>query len=434
MNSVYIETYGCQMNVYDTEIVETILQRDGYVMSSDPESASVILLNTCSVRENAHQKVLRRIDALKTLKKSNGKLILGVIGCMAQCLKDELLEEGLGVDIIAGPDTYKDLPDLISRFRDTGVKDSELKLSRTETYSDIFPTHDEGANAFIAVMRGCDNVCSFCVVPYARGRERSRDPENVIEEVQKLAEQGFKQITLLGQNVNSYKYDGCTFAELIERVSEVDGIKRIRFTSPHPKDFPPPLIEVVRDNPKVCKHIHLPLQSGNNRILEMMRRTYTQTEYIGLASILRKHTPTVALTTDVIVGFPTETEEEYQDTLRVMRTIEFDSAFMFKYSERKHTLAERKYTDDVSAEDKTSRITRLVDLQRKISFKRNNAHLGEVFEVLVEGRGKKPDQLLGRNDGNKIVVFPDNGAGVGEFVNVRIDEVTPNTLIGESVD
>ena len=334
MNSVYIETYGCQMNVYDTEIVETILQRDGYVMSSDPESASVILLNTCSVRENAHQKVLRRIDALKTLKKSNDKMILGVIGCMAQCLKDELLEEGLGVDIIAGPDTYKDLPDLISRFRDTGVKDSELKLSRTETYSDIFPTHDEGANAFIAVMRGCDNVCSFCVVPYARGRERSRDPENVIEEVQKLAEQGFKQITLLGQNVNSYKYDGCTFAELIERVSEVDGVKRIRFTSPHPKDFPPPLIEVVRDNPKVCKHIHLPLQSGNNRILEMMRRTYTQTEYIGLASILRKHTPTVALTTDVIVGFPTETEEEYQDTLRVMRTIEFDSAFMFKYSER----------------------------------------------------------------------------------------------------
>ncbi len=434
MNSVYIETYGCQMNVYDTEIVETILQRDGYIMSNDPESASIILLNTCSVRENAHKTVLRRIDTLKLLKKSNDKMILGVIGCMAQCLKDELLEEGLGVDIIAGPDTYKDLPNLISRFRATGVKDSELKLSRTETYSDVFPTHDEGANAFIAVMRGCDNVCSFCVVPYARGRERSRDPENVAEEARKLAEQGFKQVTLLGQNVNSYKYDGCTFADLIERVSEVDGIERIRFTSPHPKDFPAPLIEVVRDNPKVCKHIHLPLQSGNNRILEMMRRTYTQTEYIGLASILRKQIPSVALTTDVIVGFPTETEEEYQDTLRVMRGVEFDSAFMFKYSERKHTLAERKYTDDVSDKDKTSRITRLVDLQRKISFKRNNAHLGEVFEVLVEGRGKKPDQLLGRNDGNKIVVFPDNGARVGEFVNVRIDEVTPNTLIGESVD
>lgn len=434
MNSVYIETYGCQMNVYDTEIVETILQRDGYVMSNDPESASVILLNTCSVREKAHQTVLRRINSLKLLKKSNDKLILGVIGCMAQCLKDELLEEGVGVDIIAGPDTYKHLPDLINRFRATGVKDSELKLSRTETYSDVFPTHDEGANAFIAVMRGCDNVCSFCVVPYARGRERSRDPENVVEEARKLAEQGFKQVTLIGQNVNSYKYDGCTFADLIERVSEVDGIERIRFTSPHPKDFPEPLIEVVRDNPKVCKHIHLPLQSGNDRILEMMRRTYTQTEFIDLASILRKQIPTVALTTDVIVGFPTETEEEYQDTLRVMRSVEFDSAFMFKYSERKHTLAERKYSDDVSEEDKTSRITRLVDLQRKMSFKRNNAHLGEVFEVLVEGRGKKPDQLLGRNDGNKIVVFPDNGARVGEFVNIRIDEVTPNTLIGESVD
>lgn len=434
MNSVYIETYGCQMNVYDTEIVETILQRDGYVMSNDPKSASVILLNTCSVREKAHQTVLRRINSLKLLKKSNDKLILGVIGCMAQCLKDELLEEGMGVDIIAGPDTYKHLPDLINRFRATGVKDSELKLSRTETYSDVFPTHDEGANAFIAVMRGCDNACSFCVVPYARGRERSRDPENVVEEARKLAEQGFKQVTLIGQNVNSYKYDGCTFADLIERVSEVDGIERIRFTSPHPKDFPEPLIEVVRDNPKVCKHIHLPLQSGNDRILEMMRRTYTQTEFIDLASILRKQIPTVALTTDVIVGFPTETEEEYQDTLRVMRSVEFDSAFMFKYSERKHTLAERKYSDDVSEEDKTSRITRLVDLQRKMSFKRNNAHLGEVFEVLVEGRGKKPDQLLGRNDGNKIVVFPDNGARVGEFVNIRIDEVTPNTLIGESVD
>lgn len=434
MNSVYIETYGCQMNVYDTEIVETILQRDGYVMSNDPESASVILLNTCSVREKAHQTVLRRINSLKLLKKSNDKLILGVIGCMAQCLKDELLEEGMGVDIIAGPDTYKHLPDLINRFRATGVKDSELKLSRTETYSDVFPTHDEGANAFIAVMRGCDNVCSFCVVPYARGRERSRDPENVLEEARKLSQNGFKQVTLIGQNVNSYKYDGCTFADLIERVSEVDGIERIRFTSPHPKDFPEPLIEVVRDNPKVCKHIHLPLQSGNDRILEMMRRTYTQTEFIDLASILRKQIPTVALTTDVIVGFPTETEEEYQDTLRVMRSVEFDSAFMFKYSERKHTLAERKYSDDVSEEDKTSRITRLVDLQRKMSFKRNNAHLGEVFEVLVEGRGKKPDQLLGRNDGNKIVVFPDNGARVGEFVNIRIDEVTPNTLIGESVD
>lgn len=434
MNSVYIETYGCQMNVYDTEIVETILQRDGYVMSNDPESASVILLNTCSVREKAHQTVLRRINSLKLLKKSNDKLILGVIGCMAQCLKDELLEEGVGVDIIAGPDTYKHLPDLINRFRATGVKDSELKLSRTETYSDVFPTHDEGANAFIAVMRGCDNVCSFCVVPYARGRERSRDPENVLEEARKLSQNGFKQVTLIGQNVNSYKYDGCTFADLIERVSEVDGIERIRFTSPHPKDFPEPLIEVVRDNPKVCKHIHLPLQSGNDRILEMMRRTYTQTEFIDLASILRKQIPAVALTTDVIVGFPTETEEEYQDTLRVMRSVEFDSAFMFKYSERKHTLAERKYSDDVSEEDKTSRITRLVDLQRKMSFKRNNAHLGEVFEVLVEGRGKKPDQLLGRNDGNKIVVFPDNGARVGEFVNIRIDEVTPNTLIGESVD
>jgi len=433
MKSVYIETYGCQMNEYDTEIVKAILEQNSYAIADNPDSAAIILLNTCSVRENAHQKVLNRIETLKHLKKRNKSMILGVIGCMAQNLKRDLLEEGIGVDIIAGPDTYRRLPDLISRYVETGEKGFELKLSREETYSDVFPTHDQGANAWIAVMRGCDNVCTFCVVPSTRGRERSRDPESVVAEARELAAQGFKQVTLLGQNVNSYKYDGCTFADLIDMVSEVDGIRRIRFTSPHPKDFPAKLIQVVAENPKACKHIHLPLQAGSDRILEMMNRTYTKQEFLDLVKLLRNHIPHLALTTDIIVGFPTETEEEFLETLEVVEAVKFDSAFMFKYSERKDTVAERKFPDDVSEEDKTSRITRLVDTQRRISLAQNSLELRQTIEVLVEGRAKRPDQLFGRNDGNKIVVFPDNGVRPGDFVNVLVHEATPNTLIGKIV-
>jgi tRNA-2-methylthio-N6-dimethylallyladenosine synthase len=421
------------MNEYDTEIVKSILEQNSYAIADDPASAAIILLNTCSVRENAHQKVLNRIDTLKHLKKKKSKLILGVIGCMAQNLKRDLLEEGIGVDIIAGPDTYRRLPDLISRFEDTGDKGFELKLSREETYSDVFPTHDQGANAWIAVMRGCDNVCTFCVVPATRGRERSREPESVVEEAKRLADEGFKQVTLLGQNVNSYKHNGCDFAGLIDLVSEVDGIRRIRFTSPHPKDFPAKLIQVVADNPKACKHIHLPLQAGSDRILDMMNRTYTKQEFLDLAKLLRESIPHVALTTDIIVGFPTETDEEFLETLEVVDAVKFDSAFMFKYSERKDTVAEREFPDDVSEEDKTSRITRLVDMQRKISLAKNSVVLRKTFEVLVEGRAKRPNQLFGRNDGNKIVVFPDNGARPGDFVNVLVYEATPNTLIGKIV-
>jgi tRNA-2-methylthio-N6-dimethylallyladenosine synthase len=432
MKSVYVETYGCQMNEYDTEIVKTILAQNSFEIVDDVESASVVLLNTCSVRENAHRRVLQRLSILKELKIRRPTVILGVIGCMAQNLKTELLEEKIGVDVIAGPDSYRNLPELISKAIGGG-KLADVLLSRVETYSDVFPTKDEGANAFIAVMRGCDNVCSFCVVPSTRGRERSRDPEGVVEEAQRLASMGFKQVTLLGQNVNSYCHDDCDFAELVQSVSRVDGIRRIRFTSPHPKDFPKRLVDVVRDNPKVCSHIHLPLQAGNDRILDMMRRTYTQREYCALAQHLRSEIPELALSTDIIVGFPTETEEEFQDTLSVVREVEFDSAFMFKYSERKGTLAERKYPDDVSDEAKTSRITRLVDLQRKISFKRNSQCVGRVLDVLVEGKAKKPNQIFGRNDANRIVVFPDNGAKPGEFVSVKIHEATPNTLIGKAV-
>jgi tRNA-2-methylthio-N6-dimethylallyladenosine synthase len=315
----------------------------------------------------------------------------------------------------------------------SGEKEFALTLSEFETYSDVVPTPDGGVNAWLAVMRGCDNFCTFCVVPYTRGRERSRDPHNVVEEVKKLAGQGFVQITLLGQNVNSYRYENYEFADLIEMVAGVDGIRRIRFMSPHPKDFPQHLIEVVAGNKKVCKHIHLPVQSGNDRILELMNRTYTQQEYLLLCKQLRQYIPGLVLTTDIIVGFPTETEDDFEDTLRVLKTVEFDAAFTFKYSERKNTIAERRYPDDVAEEIKTSRITKLVGLQRKISYQKNQQELGKIYEVLVEGAGKKPGQLVGRNDGNKIVAFSGQNQKAGDWVQVKINEVTPNTLIGTLV-
>jgi len=414
VKKVYIETYGCQMNEYDTEIVKAILKKEDFSFVQKPEDAQFLFLNTCSVRENAHQKVHQRINVLKQLKRKNKNVVLGVLGCMAQNLKKEPLAEKVGVDLVAGPDGYKKLPSMIRHVINDGQKEFALSLSDFETYSDIFPEHTSGINAWIAVMRGCDNFCTFCVVPYTRGRERSRDPKNVVEEAQKLVERGFKQITLLGQNVNSYQFEDSDFADLIEEVSKVEGIDRIRFTSPHPKDFPDKLLQVVMVNPKACNHIHLPLQAGNNRVLEMMNRTYSRAEFTELALKMRQRIPELVLTTDIIVGFPTETEAEFQETLQVIEEVQFDAAFMFKYSERKHTIAAKKYVDDVTEEDKTSRITRLVDLSKKISLERNLLHVDQVQEVMVEGKGKKPNQLLGRNDGNKVVVFADNGAKNGD--------------------
>jgi len=433
MAKVYIETYGCQMNEYDTELVKTILKKNNYDFADAAEDAEIIFLNTCSVRENAHEKVQQRLGVFRQLKREKKELVMGVLGCMAQNLRKELLEKEIGVDIVAGPDSYKKLPEMLKRVHETGQKEFSLTLSEFETYSDVFPTRESGVNAWVAVMRGCDNFCTFCVVPYTRGRERSRDPYNVVEEVEKLADEGFKQVTLLGQNVNSYNFESHDFADLVEMVSEISGIERIRFTSPHPKDFPHKLIDVVANNEKVCRQIHLPLQSGNDRILEMMNRTYTQKEYLDLVRFMRERIPDLALSTDVIVGFPTESDEEYKDTLKVMQAVRFDSAFMFKYSERKQTIAERKFPDDVSEEVKTERLIELVEMQRKINFEQNQPHLGKTFEVLVEGKAKKPKQLMGRNEANKIVVFADGGQQVGDFVNIKIDEVTPNTLIGSVV-
>jgi len=433
LKKVYIETYGCQMNEYDTEIVKTILKKQGYGFTEQPENASVIFLNTCSVRENAHQKVHNRLANLKHLKRNNNNLIMGVLGCMAQNLRKELLDEKVGVEIVAGPDAYKKLPEMLSKVDKSGEKDFYLTLSEFETYSDVFPTREGGVNAWIAVMRGCDNFCTFCVVPYTRGRERSRDPFNVLEEVRQLADKGFKQITLLGQNVNSYKYENFDFADLMEMASRVEGIERIRFTSPHPKDFPEKFLKLMADNEKICKQIHLPLQAGNSRVLEMMNRTYTQQEFLDLAGHIRTIVPEIVLSTDIIVGFPTETEEEFQDTLGVVDEVKFDSAFMFKYSERKQTIASRKFPDDVPEEQKQERLERLIELQRRNSHESNKKDLGRTYKVLVEGTGKKAGQQMGRTDGNKITVFPDANARTGSFVNVKIEQVTANTLIGSIV-
>jgi len=433
LKKVYIETYGCQMNEYDTEIVKTILKKQGYGFTGQPEDAHVIFLNTCSVRENAHQKVHNRIANLKHLKRSNKDLIMGVLGCMAQNLRKELLDEKVGVEIVAGPDAYKKLPEMLAKVGKSGEKDFYLTLSEFETYSDVFPAREGGVNAWIAVMRGCDNFCTFCVVPYTRGRERSRDPFNVVEEVKQLAGKGYKQITLLGQNVNSYKYENYDFADLMEMASQVEGIERIRFTSPHPKDFPEKFLQLMADNEKICKQIHLPLQAGNSRVLDMMNRTYTQDEFLNLAQHIKKIVPDIVLSTDVIVGFPTETEEEFQDTLKVIDEVKFDSAFMFKYSERKQTIASRKFPDDVPDEEKQQRLERLIELQRKNSLQSNEKDLGKEFRILVEGAGKKAGQQMGRTDGNKIAVFPDVQAETGSFVNVKIDQVTANTLIGRVI-
>ena len=432
---VYIETYGCQMNVYDTELVKTILRQADYEFTENPDEAEIVLLNTCSVRENANRKVYNRIHHLKHNGRGNGRQVkIGILGCMATNFRQQLLKDSsLPIDFIAGPDSYKRLPRVIEQVEVTGQKAFDVTLSEFETYADVYPTRQGGVNAWIAVMRGCDNFCTFCVVPYTRGRERSRDPENVVQEVQRLAEEGFRQVTLLGQNVNSYNYQGRDFAYLLERVSRVQGIERIRFTSPHPKDFPERLLEVIASNPKVCKQIHLPLQAGSDRILQLMNRTYTQAQFLMLVDKIRAKIPDVVLTTDIIVGFCTETEQDFQETVRVMKAVEFDSAFIFKYSQRPRTIAARKFEDDVPEEVKTERIVYLNELQKKISYRKNCAHVGEVHEVLIEQEftRKSPDFFQGRNDGNKIVIFPRGRYRAGQFVQAKIVEATPHALRGE---
>ena len=437
---VHIETFGCQMNEYDTELVCSLLKADGFTFTDDRERADVVLMNTCAIREHAHTRVYGHLADLRALKRQRN-LVVGVLGCMAQTLKQELLETESIVDVLAGPDAYRKLPSLITQAieaQEAGLtrKGMAVDLSEYETYQDILPERTDGVNAWIAVMRGCDNFCTFCVVPYTRGRERSRDPQGILRETEHLVAHGSKQVTLLGQNVNSYRFEGWDFARLITAVAEVPGIERVRFTSPHPKDFPPALLDAVAGHPRICKHIHLPLQSGNDRILQLMDRTYSRKEYLTLVDEIRRRAPGIALSTDIICGFCTETEEEFQDTYRTVQEVSYHAAYIFKYSERKNTKAARKYPDDVPEEVKTHRVTRVVDLAKSISLRNNQEMVGQTVVVLVEGDAKKSSaQWMGKSDGNLTVVWDKRGAATrpGDLIPIRITRASVTTLFGNTL-
>jgi tRNA-2-methylthio-N6-dimethylallyladenosine synthase len=435
---VHIETFGCQMNESDSELVRSLLKREGFVFTEDRERADVVLVNTCAIRENAHNKIYAHLSELKAVKKQR-PLVVGVLGCMAQNLKSELAEKEPMIDILAGPDAYRQLPAMLTTALDAqeqglAQKAFALDLSEYETYEGILPLRDSGVNAWITVMRGCDNFCSFCVVPYTRGRERSRDPESILLEAQDAAARGFRQITLLGQNVNSYRHNEWDFARLISAVGDTTGIERVRFTSPHPKDFPHALIEAIATHPKVCKHIHLPLQAGSNRILELMGRTYTEAEYLALADRIRRTIPGVVLTTDIICGFCSESDEDFRATQRVVEQVQFDSAYIFKYSERKNTIAARKYADDVPDQVKGRRVSQLVELQRAITAEHNRRYIGKEVEILVEGDATRSStQGMGKTEGNITVVW-DKSTGhpsPGTIVTKHIFDSSAATLYGE---
>lgn len=428
---VYIETFGCQMNEYDTELLRALLKERGFQFTTHGEKADVVLFNTCAVRENAHNRLYGHLAEFKRGKQERG-VVIGVLGCMAQNLKKELLAERPFIDVLVGPDGYRRLPDLLTDALEYRKQGLAVDLSESETYDDIAPDRADGVNGWIAVMRGCDNFCSFCVVPYTRGRERSREPKGILEEARLLAERGVRQITLLGQNVNSYRFEDWDFARLLVGVAEIPGIRRVRFTSPHPKDFPPALIEAVSQHPHICRHIHLPLQSGNDRILERMGRCYTQAEYLRLVESIWKRGP-ITLTTDIICGFCGETDDEFQDTLHVMRTVEFQSAYVFKYSERKHTIAARQYPDDIPDQVKGRRTNHLLEWQKQVSLNKNRSLVGTPVEVMVEGDAKKSShQWMGHSESNVTVVWDksDHPHRPGDLVSVMVDDASPSTLFG----
>ncbi|MBF0510705.1 MAG: tRNA (N6-isopentenyl adenosine(37)-C2)-methylthiotransferase MiaB [Candidatus Omnitrophica bacterium] len=432
---VLLETYGCQMNEYDSQLVRSILIKDNFEFVDDLKTADVVVLNTCAVRDHAERKIFGRVHQIRHIRGKDNPLIIGILGCMATHLRKALLDDaGLKIDFIAGPDSYKNLKDIIREAQAKGPKSFDVTLSEFETYSDVYPARQkESVNAWVAIMRGCNNFCTFCVVPYTRGRERSRTLDNIMEEVKRLASEGFKQVTLLGQNVNSWHDGPHDFAYLMGQISQIKEIERIRFTSPHPKDFPDSLLDLMAVNPKVCRHIHLPLQAGSDRILEMMNRTYKAQEYLMLIDKIRSKIPHVVLTTDIIVGFPTETDEEFEDTRRIVEKVGFDSAFIFKYSQRQGTIAAKKYKDDVSDADKTKRIVLLNKIQQEITLQKNQAHIGQTHSVLIEPvlEGQGFNKAVGRTDGNKLVYLPLGENKPGDLVRVKITDASPHALKGE---
>jgi len=430
-NKVYIETYGCQMNFADTEIVMGVLKNCGYSITDAAEQADVVLLNTCSVRDNAEQRIYGRLGNLKTLKNNKPHLVLGILGCMAERLRTDLIEDKKMVDLIVGPDEYRNLPGYIDTAF-SGEKGIGVKLSRTETYDDIIPYREDGLQAFISVMRGCDKFCTYCVVPFTRGRERSRAMDSITGEIKELSKRGFKEITLLGQNVNSYLDGNNDFADLLAASALVDPSIRIRFTTSHPQDLSDKLLYTIASHPNICNYIHLPVQSGSNRILEQMNRTYTIEHYLGLIEKARKIIPGVSFSTDIISGFPSETEEEHQMTLDVMKKVRYDGAFMFKYSPREGTKAFRM-DDDVSEDAKTRRLQEIIDLQQSVSYEINQETIGKEEIILIEGFSKKSNEFYaGRTDSNKVVIVPvNNDSKEGDYIKVKITGGTSGTLFGD---
>ena len=433
MKKLYIETYGCQMNVADSEVVASVMQMAGYEATESLDEADAVFLNTCSVRDNAEQKIYHRLDALDAIKRKR-PLIIGVLGCMAERVKDDLLQNH-HADLVAGPDAYLSLPDLIAQA-ETGHKAINIELSTSETYRDIVPQRLHGARigGFVSIMRGCNNFCHYCIVPYTRGRERSRDVDSILREVRDLRDRGFKEVTLLGQNVNSYRLDNLDFPGLLRRVAEEAPEMRIRFTTSHPKDMSDETLRVIAEMPNVCKHIHLPVQSGSDRILKLMNRKYTREWYMGRVEAIRRIIPDCGLSTDIFVGYHSETEEDHQLSLSLMREVGYDSAFMFKYSERPGTYASKHLPDDVPEEEKIRRLNELIALQTEISAQQNKKDEGKEFDVLVEGFSKRSrSQLCGRTEQNKMVVFDKGSHHIGETVRVKIVNSTSATLFGEEV-
>ena len=432
MKKLYIETYGCQMNVADSEVVASVMLMAGYESTESLDEADAVFLNTCSVRDNAEQKIYHRLDALDAIKRKR-PLVIGVLGCMAERVKDDLLENH-HADLVAGPDAYLSLPDLIAQA-EMGHKAINIELSSSETYKDVVPQRLHGAKigGFVSIMRGCNNFCHYCIVPYTRGRERSRDLESILREVRDLRDRGFKEVTLLGQNVNSYD-GGIGFPNLLRRVAEEAPEMRVRFTTSHPKDMSDETLHVIAEMPNVCKHIHLPVQSGSDRILKLMNRKYTREWYLGRVEAIRRIIPDCGLSTDIFVGYHSETEEDHQLSLSLMREVGYDSAFMFKYSERPGTYASKHLPDDVPEEEKIRRLNELIALQTEISAQQNKKDEGKEFDVLVEGFSKRSrEQLMGRTEQNKAVVMPKAGHHIGETVKVRITDSTSATLLGEIV-
>lgn len=433
-SKVYIETYGCQMNVADSEVVVSILNKQGFGLSDNYKEADLILINTCSIRDNAEQRIFNRLNEFKHLKKKNKGLLVGIIGCMAERLKEELLEKEKLVDIVVGPDAYRELPKLVEEA-EGGQKAINVLLSREETYAEISPVRldKNGVSSFVSIMRGCDNMCAYCVVPFTRGRERSRDPETIIHEVKELLEAGYKEVTLLGQNVDKYNWNKgeVNFAQLLEMTAKVSPELRVRFSTSYPQDMTDEVLHTIAKYDNICKYIHLPVQSGSTRILEKMKRGYTREWYMDRISAIKRIIPDCAISSDFIAGFCTETEEDHKDTLSIMEWVGYEFSYMFKYSERPNTFAARKFEDDVPEEVKGRRLQEIIELQNRLSLESNQRDIGKTFEVLIEGTSKKSeDRLFGRNSQNKVIVFDKKDCEIGDYVNVKVESCSSATLLG----